>query len=193
MKQTLRVSLCLCVLFSQILRASSDNESFIPYGSAIQQYRYIPWKVYSGCLVKRALSSSLQLCIQGNGDVSKAKTYAQKALSLWLDAIRPLNPKVTREITFGCDHPDGYVNVYSGWGREYASPGTINVFDQSYFGSYLHEFGHAFACLGDTYVGSTAGYCVAGQPHSVMCDGLLRNDLSSDDVEGARNQFRTGN
>jgi len=111
-----------------------------------------------------------------------------EAMRQWLDAVRPLDPGVTSSVVLSCESPHGYVRVLNR--GEYATPGSVQVNSGTVLGTYLHEFGHAFACLGDTYVGGRAGNCMSGQPHSVMCDGLLRNDLSADDVAGAHAQFR---
>lgn len=151
----------------------------------------IPWAVSEYCLITKARQPKITVCVQGSGNTKEAEDKTRKALTLWLDAIRPLDAKVTKKILFSCEAPDTTVFVYQGSGQEHSNGQNINVFDSSPLGTYLHEYGHAFACLGDTYAYGTAGYCVYGQPHSVMCDGLLVNELSQDDIAGVRGQFKS--
>ena len=175
--------LWILVLFNQgVSFANQKDESSMP--------DYIPWMTNSRCLLSHIRVPKIKLCINGNGDHGRAQKISEETLQLWLEAVENFDDKVTREIEFSCENPHGTITVFAGSGRESASPGHINVFDGSYLGSYLHEFGHAFACLGDTYAGSSAGHCVAGQPHSIMCDGLLRKDLSQDDIDGLGHQFK---
>jgi len=150
---------------------------------------YRVWQRSASCLVTKSLTPSIRMCVTGRGDLARARTFTEAALKQWLDAVRPLNEGVTATIVFTCDAPDGRVRVDNV--GEYAMPADVHVNNGTVFGTYLHEFGHAFACLGDTYVGGRAGACMQGQPHSAMCDGLLRNNLSSDDVSGVQAQFRS--
>ena len=148
---------------------------------------YVIWQRTSACMIHRALAPSIKVCLTGNGDLVRSRTLTEDALHKWLDAIRPLDSRVTSTVEFTCTLPDGHLTVDNS--GEYSYAGDVHINNGSAAGTYLHEFGHAFTCLGDTYLNGTAGYCMAGQPHSVMCDGLLRNDLSSDDIDGARKQF----
>jgi hypothetical protein len=152
--------------------------------------KYILWGAGHGCLGTRAEQPVLKMCVTGTGDLARAQDMTAKAVGKWLAAIRPLADDVATGVEFACDgHQDGNVNLSAGDGIATGGQGTVNIFDQSAFGTYLHEFGHAFACIGDTYVNGTAGQCMPEQPHSVMCDGLLRDNLSSDDVAAVRQQF----
>ncbi len=148
---------------------------------------YVIWQRGARCMMRKSLAPSIKVCVTGGGDLTHARALTKDSLLKWLDAVRPLNANVTSTIEFTCNAPDGMVSVDNT--GEYASPGDVHTYSSSAPGTMLHEFGHAFACLNDTYVGGIAGNCQAGQPHSVMCDGLLRNDLSADDIAGARVQF----
>lgn len=151
---------------------------------------FVPWNIDNRCLIRHVFSPQIKICIEGSGDYARAQANISKALLLWIDPLRNDHKNLTKQIVFTCDNPDGHVVVSQGWTQEMAGGGVVWVSDQSAFGTYLHEYGHAFACIGDTYVNSTAGYCMDGQPHSVMCDGLLRNDLSFDDISAVRYQFQ---
>jgi hypothetical protein len=155
---------------------------------ASDEAAYVVWQRSASCLVKKSLAPSIKICVTGWGDLARSRALTENALRQWLDAVRPLNAGVTSTIVFGCDAPDGRVHVDNR--GEYSMPADVYVNNSSAQGTYIRELGHAFACLGDTYVGRTAGACMSGQPHSVMCDGLLRNDLSADDIAGVRAQFR---
>ena len=148
------------------------------------------WQQSKKCLVNQSLQPAIKICVHGQGDLDRGREMVMDSLPQWLDAVRPLHPGVTDKIEFTCDDPHGWVRIRSGSGRAFASAGKTTVYNTSKLGTYLHEFGHAFACLGDTYVGSTAGKCQSGQPHSIMCDGFLRTDLSDDDIAGVREQFK---
>lgn len=149
---------------------------------------YVIWQRSSACLIHKTNAPTIRMCVTGNGDLVRAKQLTEFSLLTWLDALRPIAPNATKSIVFTCTSPDGYLTIANN--GEYSYAGNVFVNSNSAKGTYLHEFGHAFACLGDTYVGRTAGACQAGQPHSIMCDGLLRTDLSSDDVTGVRVQYQ---
>lgn len=148
---------------------------------------YVIWQRSSGCLIRKALAPSIRMCVRSGGDLARAQRLTRESLLKWLDAIRPLNAQVTQTVEFNCTSYDGTLTVDNT--GEYSYAGQVHVRESSAPGTYLHEFGHAFACLGDTYVNGTAAYCMAGQPHSIMCDGLLRNDLTADDIAGVQVQF----
>jgi hypothetical protein len=157
---------------------------------------FILWGVSDGCLVRKINKPKITMCVTGSGDLERSKTMTRKALLTWIEPLRGQSEGATlaTEVEFGCSGTqDGSVNLQPGDGTAMAGPGNVNIFDQSAFGTYLHEFGHAFACIGDTYVGGMAANCMQGQPHSIMCDGLLRNDLSEDDVTAVRRQYATAN
>jgi len=147
------------------------------------------WSGSDKCIVTKSLEPAIKICVHGQGDLDRARQMVSGSLPQWLDAVRGIHPGVTDEVEFTCDKPHGYVRVRGGSGRAFASAGKTTVYNTSKLGTYLHEFGHAFACLGDTYTNNTAGKCQSGQPHSIMCDGFLRTDLSEDDIAGVREQF----
>ena len=148
---------------------------------------YIVWQRSEKCMIRQALKPSIKVCVTGSGDLDRVKTLTTESLLKWLDAIRPLNAAITSTVELTCTAPDGYLTVDNT--GEYSYAGDVHINSGSAPGTILHEFGHAFACLGDTYLGRTAGACASGQPHSIMCDGLLRYDLSSDDIDGVRAQY----
>jgi hypothetical protein len=166
----------------------SSNDSGAEETVASDESAYVLWQRGAACMIRRSLEPSIKLCVTGVGDLNRARTLSQQSLEQWLNAIRPLHPNVTSVVEFTCTSPHGRLIVDNT--GEYAYAGEIHIRETSAPGTYLHEFGHAFACLGDTYLNGTAAYCAAGQPHSIMCDGLLRNDLTADDIAGAQVQFR---
>ncbi len=144
----------------------------------------------STCIVAHVDKPSLRVCVDGTGDIAHAQKMTEMALKQWLAPLQARYQNIATTIEFGCDHPDATVIVSSGSGTGWAGPGFVKkIFDSSELGTWLHEFGHAFACLGDTYVGGQAGACLAGQPKSVMCWGLLLNNLTEDDVNGVLQQY----
>ena len=149
--------------------------------------QYVIWQQSANCMITKSLKPALTMCVTGQGDLDRARKLTEKSLLQWLDAVRDLHSGVASKIVFSCTNPDGRLTVDNN--GEYAYAGDVHLGSSSAEGTYLHEFGHAYACLGDTYVNGTAGACQDGQPHSVMCDGLLRNDLSPDDIAGVRAQF----
>ncbi|MBI1861145.1 MAG: hypothetical protein HYR96_09535 [Deltaproteobacteria bacterium] len=153
--------------------------------------KYIPWGLHQQCLIRKVFHPHITICVEGAGDHDRAKEMATRALMMWVEPLRIANTPLSHEIEFDCQRPDGWIVVKRQWEREHTQGNVVTVSDQSAFGTYLHEFGHAFACIGDTYVNGLAGHCLFGQPHSVMCDGLLRKDLSDDDIKAVRFQFRT--
>ena len=155
-----------------------------------QEDHYRLWQQSKKCLVNMSLEPAIKICVHGQADLERGRKMVTNSLGQWLDAVRQIHSGVTDKIEFTCDKPHGYVRIRGGSGRAFASAGKTTVYNTSKLGTYLHEFGHAFACLGDTYRNGTAGKCQAGQPNSIMCDGFLRNNLSSDDIAGVHEQFK---
>lgn len=152
-------------------------------GSATENYT-VAWNP-SSCTIARVLKPRLRVCVRGSGDIAHAQVMTRRGLEAWLVPLRARFENVATEVEFGCTDPDATVNIYPGSGRAYSSPRVVlGVYDQSALGTWIHEFGHAFACLGDTYVNGTAAWCQPGQPRSVMCYGLLLNDVTADDIAG---------
>lgn len=144
----------------------------------------------ASCIVSKVDKPALKMCITGNGNRKNAEAKTTESLNQWLAPLQARYKNIATEITFGCDNPDGYVNVNAGNGTGFAGPGRIlQIYDSSALGTWLHEFGHAFACLGDTYVGGAAGACMGGQPKSIMCWGLLLKNITEDDVNGLLAQY----
>jgi hypothetical protein len=183
-----RVLICAALTASTTLAACASDDSHD--SSEQQEDEFRLWSQSKNCLVRKSLQPVVTICVHGQGDLKRGRGLVAESMRQWLDAIRGIHPGVTEKVEFTCDDPDGYVRIRGGSGRAFASPGKTTVYNKSKLGTYLHEFGHAFACLGDTYRNATAGKCQSGQPHSIMCDGFLRTDLSADDIAGVREQFK---
>lgn len=158
------------------------------YGQQEDYYKL--WSSSKKCIVTKSLQPVIRICVHGSGDLARSRDLVRESMRQWLNAVRPLHSGVTDQVEFSCDNPHGYVRVRGGSGRAFASPGKTTVYNKSNLGTYLHEFGHAFACLGDTYRNATAGKCQSGQPNSIMCDGMLRKELAQDDINGVQAQFK---
>lgn len=156
-------------------------------GRAEENY-LVAWNP-SSCTIARTRKPVLRVCVRGSGNIAHAQMMTRRGLEAWLVPLRARYEGIATDIEFGCTNADATVNVYPGDGRAYSSPGVVQgIYDARPLGSWIHEFGHAFACLGDTYVGGTAAWCQAGQPRSIMCYGLLLNDVTADDIAGLEHQ-----
>ncbi len=182
---TNRALILLSLTASTTLAACASHDSIEQ-----QEDEFRLWSESKNCIVTKSLQPAIKVCVHGQGDLERGRDLVAESLRQWLDAVRGIHPGVTDKVEFTCDKPHGHVRIRGGSGRAFASPGKTTVYNTSKLGTYLHEFGHAFACLGDTYRSGTAGKCQSGQPHSIMCDGFLRKDLSEDDIAGVRKQFK---
>lgn len=176
---------CVAIL---LLSASCTYDTDEDTTAESQESPYIANAYTNYCLLTKTHAPSIKMCVQGNGDLTRARRLTEESLLQWLNALRPVTSNVTSTIEFTCNSPDGYVTVSNSVQRAYAMGSNVWVGNTSEPGTYLHEFGHSFACLGDTYA-SYAGVCLPGQPRSIMCDGLLRNTLAADDIAGVRAQY----
>ena len=137
-----------------------------------------------------ARQPSFKICMKSQvSETANAahKLLVQDALGQWLSAIRTIDPQVTKSIEFSCDRAPmtWYLDAAPTNGTSWGAPGWIRTNIQNRVGTYLHEFGHAFAGLGDTYVGGGGQGCVAGQPTSIMCLGDFGGKaLYPDDING---------
>lgn len=144
------------------------------------------------CPIKKANGDFINVCASGADLTQVRLDTIKKAGNMWLDAIRTKYPQAKAQIAMTCTAPDVYVDVYQGNATPITNlghPSRITLYTETPFGNILHEFGHAIPCLGDTYVGGQAGYCYQGQPKSVMCYGLLINELTADDIAGSIQQY----
>lgn len=145
--------------------------------------------------------SEFRLCVRNQGykgDMEKQKQNAMVALLTWYRALRQIDPKVQNNIKQSCSNSHMDVLVFSGGNRSSARGHQISVFADNGDGSILHEMGHAFAGLSDTYDtgAGLAGRCVPGQPQSVMCWGMYGNHdasghslLYKDDIDGIQANY----
>jgi hypothetical protein len=153
--------------------------------------------------LKAMRSSEFKLCVQNQGyagSMEVQKTNAMQGLLTWYKAIRQIDPTIKNNIKLDCNNSDVEVNVNGGAGRSYTTGNVITLDAGNGDGSILHEFGHGFAGLSDTYDTSTgqAGACVQGQPTSVMCWGMYgKRDsaghslLYADDVKGIQANYKS--
>jgi hypothetical protein len=143
------------------------------------------------CTIKSALKPQINICFRGSGVNQSIKTHTFNGVREYLNVLRPLNSEVTDNVVEDCSSPDLTVNVSNGNGVSTGGMRRINTYANKGYATILHELGHAFACLGDTYVGRQAGYCKKGQPESIMCWGAFgKKELYPDDIEGIRRQFK---
>ena len=162
---------------------------------------YVPFGSIRSCGLAKARESAIKICLDPGGVgadvVTKAKNYTTHSLLTWLKALRQIDPKVTSKIEYTCTGAHMKVRMIPGAGTSYASCSSLNVYSERPYGTYLHELGHAFAALGDTYSGG-AGSCIPGQPKSLMCWGAYGpnkdpqgfNMLFEDDVTGIQANYK---
>jgi len=144
-----------------------------------------------------AREASFKICIEGSqNEIAKAQDYARRAMLTWLRALRQIDPKVTSRVEFSCSAPHQTIKLIPGSGTSTSGAQHSNIYTERPYGTYLHEFGHSFAALGDTYDGG-GGSCTAGQPESLMCRGAYGNKdsqgfstLYQDDVTGIQSRYR---
>lgn len=154
-----------------------------------------------GCTMRFAREPAIRVCVYGNAaqgqTLEKSRNFSKRALLTWFRALRQIDDQVSSDVTFSCEKPHLKVNILSGNGTSMARCGYAQIYSQRPYGTYLHEFGHAVAGLGDTYYGGSAGNCISGHPQSVMCWGAYGPDdqagynrLFPDDVKGIQTQYR---
>lgn len=168
----------------------------------------------SSCLFKIALSRPVKLCTINYGvsaqEAETIKTQVTKAFSIWTSALKTLDGSAhtTLELSACAQNAQGqittaadqYIHMRPGSGIPTSGPGaplTIypwmpNLAGQALtlnMATVLHEFGHSFACLNDTYAGRQAGVCKPGQPNSVMCDNFSFQALQTDDIAGLKYNY----
>lgn len=157
------------------------------------QLHYIEgWSQNPGCGFRLAMQP-LKVCVRGGSSqkvIDEQKNYTLSALKSWLGALRQVNQQVTDQVDFGCDNARLTMNIQAGEGTATGGPGRINIYASKQLGTHLHEWGHAFACLSDTYMGRQAGKCKPGHRESIMCWGEYGEDrLYDDDIEGIQKTF----
>lgn len=171
-------------------RKSKSNLDFISFGDN------------QLATLKAMRSSEFKLCVQNqgySGSMDKQRENALQGLLVWYRAVRQIDPAIKNNIKFDCNNADVEVNVTGGGDRSYAEGNVITLMAGNGDGSILHEYGHAFAGLADTYDTGTgqAGACVQGQPKSVMCWGMYgKHDnaghslLYDDDAKGIQSNYK---
>ncbi len=163
------------------------------FGADSQLHFIENWTQNPRCGFRFAMQPVIKVCVQSQQSqqvIEAQKQYTLKSLTDWLGALRQVNGQVTDRVEFSCDNAQLTMNVQAGSGTATGSPGRINVFASKQLGTHLHEWGHAFACLGDTYVGRQAGKCKPGHQESIMCWGEYGEDrLYADDIEGVQKAF----
>lgn len=150
----------------------------------------------------------IRLCVVAGTEVTigarnLALENASKALAAWGGHALRIFPKVKTHIKKTCKDPHYTVTIHTteNFSRNHRkdlrayvdgkNPNRIevNLSDLSY-GLFLHEFGHAFVGLGDTYVDDASGKCKSEQPNSIMCSHYrFGTKLMTDDLNGLKNQL----
>lgn len=153
--------------------------------------KFVPgaWNVNS-CTISKALEPEIRVCVKRTAASTEMQKKIEGALMKWINPLRTKYEGVTQTIKMSCNAPHLNVDLQNGYATCFASPGNITCGTSNQLGTWIHEFGHAFACLGDTYVGRTAGACQQGQPKSIMCYGMLLSELTKDDIDGLHHQFQ---
>lgn len=142
------------------------------------------------CMLSRARSPKIKVCIQGNGNVQNAQAKTRQAVLAWLAPLQAKYKGIATDVDFTCQGQHGTVNVYSGTVGSMGAPGWIQVGDSDPLATWMHEFGHAFACLGDTYLNGMTEHCSGPQPKSIMCYGHGVANLTADDTASLIHQFQ---
>lgn len=146
----------------------------------------------SSCGFRRAMQP-ISVCVRSQVDAASTdqqKQFTVAALREWLGALQQINSRVTDQVGFGCGGGSLNLNVKAGEGTAMGRPGSIDVYADKELGTHLHEWGHAFACLSDTYEGGKAGQCKPGHQDSIMCWGEFGEDrLYEDDIVGVQRSF----
>ena len=138
----------LALLLSGAASCAAEGE-LTPSEQQADEFR-VGWNP-SSCIMARARQPRLRICVRGTGDLANGREKTRRALEEWLAPLRARYEGIATTIEFSCDRPDGTVNVYPGDGRAHAAPGVVlGIYDSRPIGSWIHEFGHAFACLSDT-------------------------------------------
>ncbi len=134
----------------------------------------------------------------------RAKELGILALKAWAYQVSRLSRFATTQVTHSCQSPHYYIKIYTveSFARQFnrdlrsfvkAEEGnTIYTHDAAVnsSGVLLHEFGHAFAGLADTYVNNGNYDCQNGHPASLMCSHYrYGSKIMSDDVEGLKQGY----
>lgn len=144
----------------------------------------------NSCSIKYAFEPEFRVCFT-NTPSKNIEDYTIRGIHEYLNVARTLSSDVTKKVVKSCLNPHLTVNVRQGSGTSTAGPRRINTYSSKGYGTILHELGHAFACLGDTYVSGKAGRCQPGQPESIMCWGNYgKHELYADDIAGIKAMFK---
>ncbi len=153
-------------------------------------------------------SSGVKLCVAPHSRnleraTEIAKQNASFALRTWLGALKTNDATVNDRVIHTCSGADYTVDLHSTASfsrslrrdlRAFVFPNQSNHI-QVHAGAlsaglFLHEFGHAFAGLGDTYVEGGQYNCKEGFPASIMCSHFLFGEkLLQADRMGLRDSY----
>jgi hypothetical protein len=153
--------------------------------------------------------TEMRICIAaqksvGAPTIDRAQITAIDALRTWAIQVRRLSRYATTKVVYSCASPHYRIIIYTStsFARLFNSQlrsfvkteqvNTIYTHDGAVNapGVLLHEFGHAFAGLGDTYVNGGNYDCQPGQPASLMCSHFrFGSKLMTDDLDGLKNVY----
>ena len=175
-----------------------------------EQNGELKWLPFSNRLSFQGVhNNSVGLCISRQAGIQQrsmayASEQANQALRAWLKALYEIDPTVTTAVTITCSNQDYTVKIFTearfrshlrGDMRAFVEPNNgsiVNTPESTLdYNLFLHEFGHAFANLGDTYLaGAAPGRCQSGQPNSIMCSHYVFGQrLMADDLAGLKAQY----
>ncbi|MCX6119085.1 MAG: hypothetical protein NT027_16230, partial [Proteobacteria bacterium] len=170
----------------------------------------LKWRFFTNPLAFNGIhESEIRLCVLAQKSVGlsvadSAKRNGILALSTWVKLVAKMSPWVNPKIVYSCKSPHYNIKIYSTdsfarqFNRELRSfvslSETNTIFTHTNAvntaGLLLHEFGHAFAGLGDTYVNGGNFDCQTGQPPSLMCSHFrFGSRIMSDDIEGLKSGY----
>lgn len=163
--------------------------------------KFIAWQVDSvqASGIADARADVYRICLNGQinpADEQRVRDWTVRAALTWLRPLKKIDAEVTDQLMLTCDRPHMTIRLRPGSGTSFASPSIMTIYLSRPFGTWSHEFGHAFTGLADTYQ-SGAGKCFSNQPQSLMCWGAYgpRKDfkiwstLWPDDIDGLYSNY----
>lgn len=150
-----------------------------------------------GCAFAGIPEGEVRVHITGGNSIHTE--FARLALEKWVEEIKSIDPSLDATVKVTDQNPHYEVEIHNEPGRGYADCRKVVIYDRfeddevqaGRPGVYLHEFGHAFIGLADTYVESS-GECKPHQPMSLMCSHQITNgQITPDDIQGLKASLQT--